>query len=341
MRALVIRMAFVGLVVTATVGTAPGSALGDPAGPTNYESTISNVEPATTNVTFEVVGGDAFLEVVVAPGHTLAVPGYYREPYLRIDADGSVWVNEDSKTLYESEDRYRETEVPADADGLGEPRWRRVGSDGVYAWHDHRIHWMSRDLPPVAGGATRQFVFPWKLLVAIDGTETTINGELFWIPSTTPAPALAIAAAAIALTAALWRRRHTLLVGVALVGAGIAGIVVIAEHLATPAAARGFPMWIVLPLIAAAAAGAAAIRRPIAGFTSEHFTLLAGLTLVAWGFAAIDVLTMPILPSALPATLERVLAASVLGAGFGIAMLTVAAIFGWDRRGLSNATARH
>ena len=38
--------------------------------------------------------------------------------------------------------------MPADADEKATPRWEVVGSNGRYEWHDHRIHWMSKDTPP-------------------------------------------------------------------------------------------------------------------------------------------------------------------------------------------------
>ena len=260
------------LIVLATTGFIAGTAapaMADPAGPTNYESTIVAVEPSSTVATFEVVGGDAFLEVTVALGHTLEVPGYFREPYIRVDADGTVWVNEDSKTLYENEERYGVDELPAGVDGVGEPQWRQVADNGVYAWHDHRVHWMSRDVPPAVAGSTRQLVFPWRVPVTIDGVETIITGDLVWLPSQNAWPMLVIGASIIVVVALLWRWRPSLLGVVAVTMAITAGAVVIAEHLATPAAARGFPVWVVFPAVAALAAALGAARRSIAGFSPD------------------------------------------------------------------------
>lgn len=73
-----------------------GTAAADVAVPTNYKSTVFDVDPAVPGATFTVVGGDAFMEVEVAEGHSVLVPGYFKEPYLRIDVDGSVWLNLDS-----------------------------------------------------------------------------------------------------------------------------------------------------------------------------------------------------------------------------------------------------
>lgn len=324
------RLVLVAIAVTGFVGTTAAPALADPAGPTNYESTITAVDPSTAVATFEVVGGDAFLEVRMSPGHTLAIPGYFREPYIRIDADGTVWVNEDSPTLYENEDRYGIDDPPEEADGLGEPRWRQVADDGVYAWHDHRVHWMSRDVPPAVAGDTRQLVFPWRIPVTIDGAETLITGELVWLPSDSSLPMIAVGIAAIAAVGLVWRRRPDLLAPLAITMALAAGVVVVAQNLATPVAARGLPVWLVFPAIAALGAGFAAVGRSVAGLNPSYLLLMSGVTLTAWAFATIDVLSKPIIPSALPTVLERTVVAIVGGAGATIAILAVAGVMGWN-----------
>ena len=324
------RLVLVAVAVAGFVGITARPALADPAGPTNYESTITSIEPAAPQATFEVVGGDAFLEVTVSPGHTLAVPGYFREPYIRIDADGTVWVNEDSQTLYENEDRYGVADPPAEADGLGEPRWRQVADNGVYAWHDHRVHWMSRDVPPAVAGDTRQLVFPWRIPVTIDGAETLVSGELVWIPSDSPWPMIVVGVAASALAAVVWRTKPDLLGPLAGAMAVAAGVVVVAQNLATPAAARTFPVWIVFPLIAAITAGFAGARRSIAGLTPRYLLLVSGLTLAAWAYATVDVLSSPIVPSALPILLERASISVVGGTGVAVALLAVAGVMGWN-----------
>ncbi|MAT07002.1 MAG: hypothetical protein CL424_18365, partial [Acidimicrobiaceae bacterium] len=83
----------VGLIVTvgALVGT-PSNAHADAAGPTDYLTEIIGVEPATDAVGLEVVGGDAFIELTVVPGHEVVVLGYLpdQEPYLRFGPDGVV-----------------------------------------------------------------------------------------------------------------------------------------------------------------------------------------------------------------------------------------------------------
>jgi len=86
----------VALGVSVLVASA-GPAAADPVGPTNYRSDVTAVTPASDGVDVDVLGGDAFLRVTVAPGHEVLVPGYDTDedaaPYLRFRGDGTVEVN--------------------------------------------------------------------------------------------------------------------------------------------------------------------------------------------------------------------------------------------------------
>ena len=295
-------------------------ALADPAEPTNYESTVLALTPSTNVAVFEVVGGDSFLQVTVLPGHEVLIPGYFDEPYLRIDADGSVWLNEDSPAAYINLDRYGQADIPDDVDGEGEPRWRQVGTNGVYAWHDHRSHWMSPDLPPVVAGDQRQVVFPWEIPVVVDGRETTIEGELVWIPSKSPIPGVLAGVIAL-LPLAFWQQgRGSLLAIVAGSAAVLSGLVILAEMLATPAEGRVFPVWVVYAVVALVAAVVGLIR---SGRLTTRLALFSALVLLAWVAAALDVLWRPIIPSALPEIAARGLTGVVLWAALGVAVLAV------------------
>jgi hypothetical protein len=298
-----------------------GPALADPAGPTNYESTVTSVDPANPTVVFEVTGGDAFLDATVAPGHTVLVPGYFSEPYIRIDADGSVWINQDSPAFFINDDRYADATVPEGVDGKGEPQWKQVGSGGRYAWHDHRVHWMSYDLPPTVDGDRRELVFPWELPVVVDGVDTTIAGDLVFVPSLSPLPALLAGVVAL-LPLTVRRRSQTLALALlAAVASSIAAVVTIAQNNGTPPSARSFPIWVVFPAVALAAASWAVTRGNLWSFTRHHLLFVSGLTLLAWAVATIDVLTAPLLPSAMPVVLERASVGFVLWAGAGIAVV--------------------
>ena len=85
---------------------AGGTAHADPAGPTDYRSEILSIEPSTPSVSFEVIGGDSFVQMTADPGTEVLVTGYFGEPYLRFLADGTVEENRNSPTTYQNEERY-------------------------------------------------------------------------------------------------------------------------------------------------------------------------------------------------------------------------------------------
>ena len=311
-----------GLLATslAVVVLTASPALADPAEPTNYQSTVLGMTPSTNVATFEVVGGDSFLQVTVSPGHEVLIPGYFDEPYIKIDVDGTVWLNEDSPAAYINLDRYGEADIPEGVDGQGEPAWKQVASNGVYAWHDHRSHWMSPDLPPAVSGDQRQVVFPWEIPVVIDGRDTVIEGELVWIPSDSPIPGILAGVIAL-LPLAFWQRgRGSLLAGVAGSAAVLAGVVILAEMVATPSAGRVFPVWVVYAIVALTATVVGLVR---SGRTTTRLALFGALVLLVWAVASMDVLWRPIVPSALPEIGARGLTGIVLWASLGVAALAV------------------
>ena len=73
--------------------------------------------------------------------------------------------------------------VPADADGKGAPRWKRIDKTGRFEWHDHRAHWMAKQRPPqVRDEAVQTKIFDWQVPIEIDGARGAIAGTLFWTP---------------------------------------------------------------------------------------------------------------------------------------------------------------
>ena len=74
--------------------------------------------------------------------------GYRGEPYLRFNADGMVDENLRSPTRADNESRYGGSSSAGSArPGDVAPQWAQVATDGSYAWHDHRAHWMSPQPP--------------------------------------------------------------------------------------------------------------------------------------------------------------------------------------------------
>jgi hypothetical protein len=315
------------LAALALVGSA-GPAAADPPRPTDYRSIVTGVTPATDAFDVRVVGGDAFVELTVAPGHDVVVTGYDNEPYLRFTADGDVLENRSSPAAYVNERRYGDVEVPDGVDPQGEPDWRRVAGGGTYAWHDHRIHWMSPQ--PPSNVPRGDDVQEWNVLLVADGDPVTVNGVLryeaavAWWPWALLA---AVAAGAVWAAGRRWPRRGVLRVA-ATIAAAVAVGVAAAEQLAIPEGAGRSVVRFAVPVVGLVGAVVALLadrsgrRRGLAD--------VAGIAAVAavtgWVARRLGVLTKPVLPTLLDAQLDRAGTALALGLAGGAVALVLAGL---------------
>jgi hypothetical protein len=148
-----------------------------------HRSTVERLEPALEGVTIRVLGGEHQLELENRSGATVVVLGYEEEPYLRI-GPRAVFRNERSRATYLNRNRFAKVRVPTSADADAKPLWKRVSSEPVYAWHDHRIHWMEGT--PPAGvrqePQRRQRIRNWEVPLVADGRRVTIQGHLDYVP---------------------------------------------------------------------------------------------------------------------------------------------------------------
>jgi hypothetical protein len=183
----------------------PALAHGRGSDATNYSSRILTV-PDLPGVTWQVYNGDEFIGVENLGDSELTIPGYNEgELYLRIGPEG-VFVNENSEAFYINQDRLAQTQAPAGV-GQGEPRWVQVSSEPRYAWHDHRIHWMSPDVPPQVRGVTGPTrVFEWTVPFTYGDQPEQIAGELLWVPGPSPWLWLLIALPLVAIPALIGLR---------------------------------------------------------------------------------------------------------------------------------------
>ena len=308
-----------------TIGARPAAA--DPPRPTDYRSTVTAVDPDADGVDVRVVGGDAFLELEVAEGHEVVVQGYDEEPYLRFLADGTVERNRLSEATYLNEDRQGAVAIPAEADNAAEPDWEAVADGGTYAWHDHRIHWMGGTAPPGAEPGT--VVQAWTVDMAVDGSPVVVSGELVMAEDVSPLPWIALGLAGAALVVVLVvvvGRRHSGAtpvvaggaVAVAALGALVAGW---GEYTVAPSGAGANPLLVGIPLVGLVGAVAGLVlRRRTAGPT---LILAAVAAVIGWGLLRVEVLWTPVLPTDLPAALDRALTALALGLSVAAAGLIV------------------
>lgn len=339
------RAAAVTTLVGLLLVVAAGPAAADPAGPTNYRSVVTRIEPggsgpggsgsaAVGSVTVEVLGGDAFVYLTVESGVTAVVDGYEGEPYLRFNADGTVERNNASTTRWLNDGRYGvlDVEVPPEADNDAPPRWEVVASGGAYAWHDHRVHWMVPGVPAHidAGAGTPQRVTPWDLELTVDGQPVVVSGELDWLPPASPLAPLVVTllVAAVGVLAVL--RRPGAVLPVAVVGAVAAAVVGVAASVGLPPGADADPALVILPGVAVLLALATLALRGRAGTAPRLVGAFAGVPLLVWSVLLWRAFVSPIVPTVLPDLVARLLIGVVLGAGLA-ALFSAARILAGPR----------
>ena len=303
---------------------APAAA--DPAKPGDYKSTVTNVVPAITGVSVKVVGGDGFLELVVDRGRDVTVLGYYGGPWLHVRPDGTVEENQHSPATYQNATRYGSIapdSVTPDTETKEAPEYKIVRTDGTFAWHDHRIHWMSPQRPP---GATEGHIVPgyedWKVPMIVDGTAVTVHGQLVLERSVSPIPWFALALLTAAVAIFIGRGKSTFVAGITALLAALAALEVgIVAYRSVPAAAGPNPLEIGLPAVAVVTALLAGLlhRKPV----GVVFTLAAVASLSGWVFMRLAVLFSPVLPTNSPFALDRGATALALGCSVAAAVLAV------------------
>lgn len=324
------RAASVSAVALAATAVAllagPGTALADPAGPTDYDSEVVGLDPERASIDVEIVGGDSFVLLDVEPGVEVMVLGYRGEPYLWFDADGDVWENRRSPATYENTERYGIGSLPPEADHTAPPEWRRVAGGGSWAWHDHRAHRMD-PFPPVNARRGDQ-VLDTVVPLLVDGVEVDVRVTSTWMPAPSRVPPIAGAVAGLALVAAL-RRRVTVALAVASTTALAVGL---AQFTSLPAATKPLWLWWAAPAVALAASGAALAARLRRGAATpeplwaQGATLVAAAQLLVWGVERRHGLVRAVLPTDAPFWLDRFVSAAVLATGAAAAVVVLVSI---------------
>jgi len=295
----------------------------DPAGPTDYLSEVVSVEPSTDTIGTAIVGGDSFFDLTVVEGTEVFVIGYEGEDYLWFRPDGSIWENRNSRATYLNRDRYNDEaiEIPPSAGRDAEPDWHQVGSDGHYAWHDHRAHWMQQSRP--FGAAPGDQILEAVIPLVVDGDEVEVTVISTWQPAASPVPMVLgfVVGVAVAAGAFLLRRAgRAPLTAVAPV-AVLALVVGVWQFRSLPPETDPRLIWWVLPAIAvvSAAVGLVAERR-FGRFVGDAALLIVGVELAVWGFAKRDGFGAAIIPTDAPGWLDRFATALALAAGVGAAV---------------------
>ena len=316
-------LGFLAVIVAVAFGFASPAAA-DPPGPTDYRSEVVSIEPAV-DVGVRFIGGDSFVELD-ARGHDVIVVGYRGEPYLWFRDDGGVYENRRSPSRTLNQDRFGDVELPDSADVDAEPDWEKVADGEVYAWHDHRTHWMNPERPP--GAETGDQILEGVVPLLVDGAEVDVTVASFLLPAPNPLSWLGAGAIGLLIGCGVWWRARLGARGV--VGGSVAVAVLLIGSVAfwSVPAETGPPMtlWL-LPGIALVfvGVGLAAIRRSSQPLLTAALFGAAGAEMFMWSWTRRTALVRALVPSAVPSWLDRMV---IAGAGaFGAALVAGAL---WD-----------
>ena len=170
------------VLVTSWAGTAAmahGRSLPDSS---HYRSTITAIEPSIPGLVLAVTKAGESLTLTNHSGKTVVVIGYAGEDYLRITATG---VDENVASLSSSLNGTLVIEglpQPQEQANQQHQEWRHVSNQPTFTWHDHRIHWMAQQRPPVVAADPHHphKVLDWKIPLSVNGEPVTVKGELDW-----------------------------------------------------------------------------------------------------------------------------------------------------------------
>ena len=168
-------------VVTAVPASAHDTTLPDAA---YYRSTVTSISPPTPGLKVELSTGGETVTLTNETGSTVMVLGYEGEDYLRITPTG---VDQNTNSL--SAFLNGTLVIQGLPQQLGQtspdqpPVWKHVADQPAYSWHDHRVHWMAQQQPPVvaADPSHPQHVFDWAMQLKVGDRPVTVHGSLDWI----------------------------------------------------------------------------------------------------------------------------------------------------------------
>ena len=293
--------------------------------PTNYETTLTRVDPQVRGIRVEVIDLGDRLQLTNDTDRDVVVLGYDGEPYLRVGPRG-VFENRRSPATYLNRTRVPDARPPRSADPDAAPRWRRVADGPVASWHDHRAHFMGTTSPPVVRNDPdhRHVLDRWTLDVR-DGDRTIkVRGLLTWVPPPSPWPSVAIAVVAAAVVVGLSRTRWWRAVLVtALAALVVCAVLHAIGHWQASSAGFGTKAGESIYSILGIALGLLALvwawRRGVEA--AVPFVLVAAVVLlVAGGLADISTLGHSQVPSSLDAAVARLVVALTIGLGAGLAV---------------------
>ena len=174
-------LTLLGAALVAAPAKAHGQSLPDA---DRYRSTITAVAPPVPGLQLSVIQNGESITLTNHTGKTVMVIGYTGEDYLRITPTG---VDENINSLSSFLNGSLVIQgLPQQLTSNAQqkpPEWKHVSDTPTFTWHDHRIHWMAQQRPPVVAADPRNphRVFDWSMDLTVGGTPVTVKGALDWI----------------------------------------------------------------------------------------------------------------------------------------------------------------
>ena len=314
------RLAVLATVLAITfmlINPVPASAhiAGSGGSPSNYQATVTGIQPAAPTVGVTVGVGGQWVRVTNQGAAEIVIVGYRGEPFLRLSGN-RVEVNQLSSTAAETG---QIPGVPTSADPSAEPKWVQLRDGDSATWTDNRIDPESEsDAQPQPEQASGS----WELPLVVDGRQVTVLGTWDRVPPPSPWPwlgALGLLAAAIAAIG--WRRNWHRPMAAVIAG----GILAFVLHLLGTGFApqQGGPVfgWIGVGAVGAfsmligAVAVISTLRR---SESAPDRAITVGIMVLLLAATDISVLWNSQLPFAGPAVLDRALTAIAYATALGL-----------------------
>jgi hypothetical protein len=317
---VLVALVSVGVAAWASPAGAHGSGGSEP---TNYETSITRVEPPIAGLRVDVVDLGTRLRLTNDTGRDVVVLGYEGEPYLRVGPRGA-FENRRSPATYLNRELVPTSPPPAHADADAAPDWHKVSGDAVVSWHDHNTHWMGSTSPPAVQdeAGRRHVIRRWTVELRDGRHEIAVRGLLTWVPPPSPWPA-AVVAVGVAVGVVFASRRTawpTALV-IALVALLTCALVHTVGHWSASDATLGTKVSESLASLAGIAIGVLALfrarRRGVPA--AVPLVLVSAVVLVVTdGFGDIASVGHSQVASSLPPTVARLTVVLTIGLGIGL-----------------------
>lgn len=147
-----------------------------------YRSAITAIDPPTPGLVLAVTKAGESITLTNHTGKTVVVIGYAGEQYLRITPAGVEENIASLSSVLNGSLIIEGLPQKQDQGNQQRPKWRHVSDRPSFTWHDHRIHWMASQRPPVVARDPHHAhkVFAWKIPLTVNGQPVTVHGELDW-----------------------------------------------------------------------------------------------------------------------------------------------------------------